>query len=76
MKLELAESISELVKSKYFSAKSSGSLVFSPTELTIIRSRSGLPVISRCNPTIVLFHLMSSPVPTSVLSCSFEEAGS
>jgi hypothetical protein len=49
MKLELADTINRLVNNKYLSAKSSGSLVFSSTELTIIRSKGGLPVSSRTN---------------------------
>ena len=60
MKLELAGTINKLVNSKYLSAKSSESLVFSQTELTIIRSRTGLPVGIPFHPDDKCFYFSSN----------------
>ncbi|KAF1934035.1 5',5'''-P-1,P-4-tetraphosphate phosphorylase 2 [Didymella exigua CBS 183.55] len=44
MLLGLTESLPSLVGAKFTSAKSSSSLVFSPTELSIIRTSTGIPL--------------------------------
>lgn len=76
MKLELADSIKKLVNSKYLHAKSSGSLVLSPTELTVIHTRTGLPVGSHFTLATGFLDLMPASVPASVLPYALEEAGS
>jgi hypothetical protein len=52
MKFEIADTINKLVSRKYQSGKSSGSLIFSQTELTVIYSKSGIPVTT--SPIITL----------------------
>ena len=43
MRLDLGERLSALVKAKYNAAKNSGSVIFSSTELSVIRA-GGVPV--------------------------------
>jgi uncharacterized protein YpuA (DUF1002 family) len=73
MKFEIADTLNKMVSRKYQSAKSSGSLIFSPTELTVIHSKSGIPVSTSSLLSIILLELMSSPVSASVLPSAFEE---
>jgi ATP adenylyltransferase len=44
MLLNLSESLPSLVEAKFTAAKASSSLLFSPTELAIIRTSTGIPV--------------------------------
>lgn len=44
MQLGLEQGLSSLVKAKYTEAKTSQAIVFSETELTTIKTRSGVPV--------------------------------
>jgi len=44
MLLGLSESFPSLVESKFKAAQAAKSLIFSPTELTVIRTTAGLPV--------------------------------
>jgi len=44
MRLEYSKPLSELVRAKYAAAKSNGALIFSPTELSITHTPSGIPV--------------------------------
>jgi ATP adenylyltransferase len=44
--LGLSEALPHLVESKFASARASQALVFSPTELSIIRTSAGVPVSS------------------------------
>ena len=59
MLLGFTESLPSLVKAKFASAKASSSLVFSPTELSIIRTSTGIPA-STCT-TQPLPNLANSP---------------
>jgi hypothetical protein len=44
MLLNLSEALPSLVEAKFTTARASSSLLFSPTELAIIRTASGIPV--------------------------------
>jgi ATP adenylyltransferase len=44
MRLGLSEALLSLVKAKFEAAKASSSLLFSPSELAIIRTSTGVPV--------------------------------
>jgi ATP adenylyltransferase len=47
MLLGLSETLPGLAEARFTSAKASSSLLFSPTELAIIRTSSGIPVAFR-----------------------------
>ncbi|KAH7079081.1 Ap4A phosphorylase-like protein II [Paraphoma chrysanthemicola] len=52
MLLGLSEALPSLVEAKYKSAKASASLVFSPSEVAVIRTTSGIPFQLRFCPTL------------------------
>ncbi|KAK3081296.1 hypothetical protein LTS18_008235 [Coniosporium uncinatum] len=52
MRLDLSKPLSELVRAKYAAAKSNGALTFSPTELSIIHTPSGIPFQLRYCPAL------------------------
>lgn len=54
MLLGLTEPLPGLVEAKFKAAKASESLLFSPTELSIIRTSTGIPASSRATPQICL----------------------
>lgn len=51
MLLGLTESLPSLVETRFATAKASSSLIFSPTELQIIRTSTGIPVSACTTPT-------------------------
>jgi ATP adenylyltransferase len=51
MLLGLAEPLSSLVEAKFRLAKASKSLIFSPSELQIIRTSAGIPVSTDASPS-------------------------
>ena len=55
MLLGLTESLPSLVEAKFQAAKASSSLVFSPTELSIIRTATGIP--ASASATFAQLHL-------------------
>lgn len=76
MQLGLEEALPSLVKAKFATAKASQALIFSSTELSILRTKSGAPVSSTLSTRIAwdvqvvkaLYVLTNIPVPTSLLS--------
>jgi len=68
MHLALSEPLSSLVRGKYEAAKTAGHLLFSPTQLSIIRSTSGVPV-RKCMHTLVAD--MFTPRPNTNWTFSF-----
>ncbi|KAJ4409650.1 bifunctional AP-4-A phosphorylase/ADP sulfurylase [Didymella pomorum] len=52
MLLGLTESLPSLVEAKFASAETSSSLIFSPTELSIIRTSSGIPASTCTTPPL------------------------
>lgn len=76
MQLGLEEALPSLVKAKFATAKASQALIFSSTELSILRTKSGAPVSCIISTSIardvqaikVLCILTNTPVPTSLLS--------
>ena len=54
MLLNLAEALPSLVEAKFTAAKASSSLLFSPTELAIIRTSSGIPVGTRLSGHMII----------------------
>lgn len=49
MALELTEALPSIVKRKFEAAKASSDLVFSPTDLAIIRTSNGIPASNHAN---------------------------
>jgi hypothetical protein len=47
MLLGLSEALSSLAEARFISAKATSSLLFSPTEVAVIRTSSGIPVAFR-----------------------------
>lgn len=43
MSLELAEALPSIVKRKFEAAKASSDLIFSPTDVALIRTSNGIP---------------------------------
>lgn len=77
MQLGLEEALPSLVKAKFATAKASQALIFSSTELSILRNKSGAPVSCIISTRIArdvqaikasLCILTNTPVPTSLLS--------
>src|SRR5690242_11770758 len=68
MLLGLTDSLPSLVEAKFKSAKASSSLFFSPTELSIIRTSTGIPA-STCTtqPATQSALLTAAAVPTPLL---------
>ncbi|KAH6620384.1 Ap4A phosphorylase-like protein II [Boeremia exigua] len=66
MLLGLTETLPSLVEAKFRSAKASSSLLFSPTELSIIRTSTGIPFQLRFCPSLAKKPLpkLEAPTPT------------
>lgn len=74
MLLGLSQALPSLVEAKFRSAKAASSLVFSPTELAIIRTSTGIPVrgatpSSPCSPGFA----NTVTVPVTILPCPSKE---
>ncbi|KAJ4992718.1 Diadenosine 5',5'''-P1,P4-tetraphosphate phosphorylase 2-like protein 2 [Stagonosporopsis vannaccii] len=65
MILGLADSLPSLVEAKFRTAKASSSLVFSPTELSIIRTSTGIPFQLRYCPSLAKKPLPKLEAPSS-----------
>lgn len=72
MLLGLSEALPSLVDAKFKAAKASQALIFSPTELAIVRTSAGVPV--GCYGPRCLHQLTHMAVPATLLPGSREEA--
>jgi hypothetical protein len=67
MLLGLSETLPSLVEAKFKAAKASANLLFSPTELSIIRTSSGIPASTFTKPTYNVTQANDFTVPTPLL---------
>ena len=73
MLLELSEALPSIVKRKFEAAKASSDLLFSPSDLAIIRTTTGIPV-SECACHCDTQQAHVPIVPIALLSLTGEEA--
>lgn len=76
MLLGLTEPLPSLVKAKFKAAKATSSLLFSPTELSIIRTSAGIPASTWTIATCAFTRTNNLTVPTTVLPLSRKETHS